>query len=803
MHYLNGYLDSANYTIDAKTPPVADTGVLVTGYDFLIDQAEAISSTFELLGFQIGGSPALSTTIGQDWDAQALANQWFSGQLGQFKDGYNPNPEQPEIYTRYHLTALNGHFDHAATVPATGTEVLSASMLLTPTAAFDSAAFFKIDGAPTLIYSVGCHSGLNAADGAISDPAFQADFPQVVLKQGGNWIGNTGYGIGDTELIGYSEKLSLKFTEAIGRDITDPLATDPYVGAPIGRSLASAKIQYLRSAGSNTFSIYDEKILSEMTLYGLPFIRVKVPRPLPPPDLPAIPESTWKPRVDTDGIFTRTITLDTTFITGTLPSGDQVVRAVGQVHDEFRPTTTVTLTSEDQTPLGRPVLPLLTYDITLQADRATASGPIPVPRGVRLLSAQTFEDADGFDPHITSAVSDVLGLPPIEPELTDRGIWSPEVPFASQRTAEDVPGVGVQLTDRLLVYPAQFNASNAQTGRLRRFSHMIFEITYLDPTSATPALQNLRQGPHIALAEMEIANAAGGNTVRLSTTLSDESGRGIKQVTALYTTDGATWQQANLAPQPQPGHWEIVLPALGHDGFAFFMASDNAGHVSVVAVNGTVATSGHGVRVRPAHAAHFASADFYLDDQLLDDSLDSREVQEYSASTPGVHRVYLRREDSRPTSPVLFAADTPPLLDGHDYTAIVVGRPDALGLVVVDETAPAPPPGQSLMHFVNANRTEPGWDIGPIDVYLDGALQAAALPVGQTSAGFIAVAPGTHTVWFFQAGRDPDHDRALTRKTFVVNAGELLLVGTGRHDDDDGDLSDFEQRGFIGRAAPR
>jgi hypothetical protein len=74
--------------------------------------------------------------------------------------------------------------------------------------------------------------------------------------------------------------------------------------------------------------------------------------------------------------------------------------------------------------------------------------------------------------------------------------------------------------------------------------------------------------------------------------------------------------------------------------------------------------------------------------------------------------------------------------------------------------------------------------------------------VGQAS-DYIAVAPGTHTVWFFQAGRDPAHDRAVERKTFFVNAGELLLVGTGRHDDDDGELDDFEQRAFIGRAAPR
>jgi hypothetical protein len=330
---------------------------------------------------------------------------------------------------------------------------------------------------------------------------------------------------------------------------------------------------------------------------------------------------------------------------------------------------------------------------------------------------------------------------------------------------------------------------------------MVFEITYVDPAIATQAFQNLRQRPYIALAEMEIAEHESGDTVRLSAALTDESGRGIDQVTALYTTDGATWQHTDLVPQPQPGRWQAELPSLGHDGFAFLMASDNAGHVAAVATNATTALSG--VRVRPAHSAHFESADIYLDDLLLDDSLDSREVQEYVSTTPGVHRVYLRREHSSPTSPVLFAADTPPLLDGHDYTLMIVGRPGALGLVVVDETAPAPPVGQALMHFVNANRVDPGWDIGPIDVYLDGALKATGLPVGQTTGEFIAVAPGTHTVWFFQTGKDPAHDRALTRKTFTVAAGQLVMVGVGRHDDDDGDLSDLEQRAIIGRDVPR
>jgi subtilisin family serine protease len=247
----------------------------------------------------------------------------------------------------------------------------------------------------------------------------------------------------------------------------------------------------------------------------------------------------------------------------------------------------------------------------------------------------------------------------------------------------------------------------------------------------------------------------------------------------------------------QPGALDFTPdPAtpLEQGGFPRYFLAEHGGYIEV--------GSGTGVRVRPAHAAHFPSVDFYLDQQLLDDSLDSREVQEYSDTTPGTHLVRLLRPGAPPDAPPLFTAAVQ-LLDGRDYTLIVVGRPGALGIVVVDETPSAPPPpGQALMHFVNANRTEPTWDIGPLDVYLDGVLRAAGLPVGQASP-YIQVAPGTHTVEFFLAGADPASARPVAHKTFVVGAGELVLVGTGRHDDDDGELDDLEQRAFVGRALPR
>lgn len=280
-----------------------------------------------------------------------------------------------------------------------------------------------------------------------------------------------------------------------------------------------------------------------------------------------------------------------------------------------------------------------------------------------------------------------------------------------------------------------------------------------------------------------------------ATTVATETGVTVQPPAGPITIPAHGSAQAIVSMTIDPNGLEFTpdaATATRQNNLARHYLAEHGGSIEISTVGGP-----SGVRVRPAHAAHFGSADFYLDNQLLDSSLDSREVEDYVNTTPGPHTVKLRRPGASPSSTPIFSAPVN-LLDGRDYTLIVVGRPGELGIVTVDETAPAPAqPGQALIHFVNANRVGVNWNIGPLDVYLDGVLQVPALAVGASSPYF-SIAPGTHDVRFFRAGANPALARDEAHKTFLVGAGQAVLVGTGRHDDDDGDLSDNEQRAFVG-----
>ena len=87
------------------------------------------------------------------------------------------------------------------------------------------------------------------------------------------FVGNTGYGYGDTELVALSERLMTLFARRLDGALS------------VGEALQYAKAEY--AADLTAYGVYDEKALMEATFYGLPFYRLDVANPPPVPPLPA------------------------------------------------------------------------------------------------------------------------------------------------------------------------------------------------------------------------------------------------------------------------------------------------------------------------------------------------------------------------------------------------------------------------------------------------------------------------------------------------------------------------------------
>ncbi len=99
-------------------------------------------------------------------------------------------------------------------------------------------------------------------------PELGLDWAQEFSGRGATFIGNTGFAYGDQDLLAYSELLMLNFVKYLGYK---PGADQPTVG----QALRQAKLAYYSSLAAGTLSMYDQKLLGEMTLYGLPMQAVK------------------------------------------------------------------------------------------------------------------------------------------------------------------------------------------------------------------------------------------------------------------------------------------------------------------------------------------------------------------------------------------------------------------------------------------------------------------------------------------------------------------------------------------------
>jgi hypothetical protein len=437
----------------------------VTGYDFLTDSAGA---TRDLLGNQGVATTAL---ISETWTATDLRNRWTQ------------NP------TRQDLASISAHFEHWRAEPASAAAGLFYSSDVSGTTTSPISA---------VVWSVGCHAGYNVHDAHSASSTSALDFAQAFAwEKTGGFVGNTGYGLGDTTEIAYSEKLMLYFAQELGSQ----------ANVPVGKALVRAKQRYVGSAPSGGFSRYDEKVMIEATLYGLPMYQVSVPTPL------FIASGLGGTAVGAKTAWLGTpsavesyedLAFSFTFDSHAVPGWGTYYTVQGHGDTQASP--------------GRPIQPLVISDVT----RSEAA------HGVVLMSASYHTTT--IDPVIATLVTDTSGT---EPTFEYDG-WYPMELVAINRLGDG---------DKLAIVPAQF-LSESQTERL--YTNLTLRVYYTDSTDYTPP------------AIWSVESDGWGGTAIFSVDASDDES-GIADVWFTYSQGDGQWQTAAMIRNNVSGLWEYTL----------------------------------------------------------------------------------------------------------------------------------------------------------------------------------------------------------------------------------------------------
>jgi hypothetical protein len=242
---LNQYLDPL---VDGRLDLHS---ALTTGDSFFSDGAKTASDS---LGTQLPGLlQATLLTPTDQWTHQELLNNFFQK---------SPVPD---------VGALWAHYSHWTAQPAKLSSPVPVASDFATTADADPS---HRNG--QLLFTVGCHSALNIPDSiatvAAADQQRKLDWAEAYLRsKTAVYLGNTGFGYGETTTTDLSERLM------------DHFAADINSGGTIGEQWVRALHQYY-SEPSN-YDVIDEKVMLEANMYGLPFYGFTGTPQNPPPPL--------------------------------------------------------------------------------------------------------------------------------------------------------------------------------------------------------------------------------------------------------------------------------------------------------------------------------------------------------------------------------------------------------------------------------------------------------------------------------------------------------------------------------------
>jgi hypothetical protein len=322
---LQQYLDSFGHlTLQSAT---------TTGDEFFADGAEKASTA---LAQQLGLATTSQTVLTGAWNHQDLLDNFFK-----------KSTAVPDV------GAIWAHYSHWLAQPAT----LPASPTLADlaTSADIDPANYSYNG--RLIFTVGCHSGLNVPDTlaavASGDQQRLRDWAQAYMNaKAAVYVANTGFGYGDTTTIDLSERLMDHFAGTIKS------------GGTIGEQWVRALHKYY-SEPSN-YDVIDEKVMVEANMYGLPFYDFGTgtpPSPETPPTVPAgSPDSFQLPTITANVLGQPVDGGRSLFVDSGHPDGTTYTQGGA------------TLTAGTLSVFYRPAQPTVSRDVTIDDPNKVAHG---------------------------------------------------------------------------------------------------------------------------------------------------------------------------------------------------------------------------------------------------------------------------------------------------------------------------------------------------------------------------------------------------------------------------------------------
>ena len=503
-------ITSAVTSFESSNGTLRNSTAFVSGYDFVSDGSQLVAQRLQsILGASSVRSLIDTTTPfvpATSWSKNGLLNAAFPT-LGQAA-----------------INDWNGHYDNTRALMANG-DLLSASEL-TGTHAFSGGIFL----------TMGCHAGFQTTDAIIGTPV--ADWAQYFAGTGTGFVGNTGFGLGNTDSVAFSEELMANFAGHLDRTVS------------IGQALNLAKEDYFLSR--DAFSSYDEKTLSEAELYGLPMYGVgappaplgaPAPAPVPLPDPVSGTASSTSPSTGLLAPFAGNSVQAAGFAVTPTFSGP-----VNGQHGSY-----YTNAGQVQAPNYRPLQPY----VTLPASRTDLAA-----HGV-VIDTLASDDQTGFNPDNVRPTVD-LTANEAEPQFTDQA-WPTKVPTLV--SLDDPNG----LQQRLNLTTGQFfTSTDGGTRTERLWTQIGGRVTYSSSTDFVPPTVD------------QIDAYLTGSTVTFSGHFSDRTETGaagtVVFAQVVYDVNNTgTWKSIQLV-QDATGAWSGGAPFTGTRVQFFAEVCDTAGN---------------------------------------------------------------------------------------------------------------------------------------------------------------------------------------------------------------------------------